>query len=218
MLVRLEPHNPAWALEFAKVKASLENILSSVPVISIVHVGSTSIPNLLAKPVLDIAIVVTRPDVPAASSALEAAGYAGLGELGVPDRWCFRQPGYVQDSYFAEGGSMKRNTYVTVEGCRNVRNHLDLKKVLLEDESLRDEYAARKRDIVDACGEDGIGWDEYCARKTEVILKILRKAGWSDEVSSLNSQKLQGLVHSISYKIANIYRDWCHPGTILTTP
>ena len=93
------------------MKASLEHILSSVPVIFILHVGSTSILNL-------IAIVVSRSNVSAASSALESAGYVGRGELGIPDRWIFRLPGHISDSYFGAGGDMKRNTYGTVEGCR----------------------------------------------------------------------------------------------------
>jgi len=77
---------------------------------------------------------------------------------------------------------MKRNTYLTVEGSRNLRNHLDVKKVLLEDDGLRDEYGATKRNLVEESGEKGILVDEYCARKTRVVLKILRKAGWSEEV------------------------------------
>ena len=188
--VRLEEYNPAWALEFAEVKASLEHILSSVPVISILHVGSTSIPNLIAKPVLDIAIVVSRSNVSAASSALESAGYVGRGELGIPDRWIFRQPGHISDSYFSAAGDMKRNTYVTVEGCRNLRNHLDVQRVLLEDEELRKEYAATKKALVEDAGEEGIAVVEYCARKTSVVLKILKKAGWSEEVSCSSFLKL----------------------------
>jgi len=203
-LVRLEQHNPSWALEFARVKASLENILSSVPVISILHVGSTSIPNLLAKPILDIDIVVSRSNLSAASFALESAGYVACGDLGIPDRYCFRQPGYIGDSYLTAGGDMKRNTYVTVEGCRNLRNHLDMKKVLLEDEHLRDEYAARKRDLLEGSGEEGIGIDEYCAGKTGVILKILRKAGWNEEVSILNFGIVKELMVFFSDELKNI--------------
>lgn len=183
MKVALESHNPNWALEFAKVKSTLETIFSSVPIISINHVGSTSVPNLVAKPILDIAIVVLPLNLVAASAALVAAGYTACGELGIPDRWFFRQPQWAKDSYVLASGAMKQNTSVTVEGSMSLRNHLDVKRVLLEDEGLRDEYSKTKRDVVESKGEEGIEVDEYCVRKTGTIVKILRKAGWNEEVS-----------------------------------
>ncbi|KAG9247115.1 hypothetical protein BJ878DRAFT_494192 [Calycina marina] len=63
----------------------------------------------------------------------------------------------------------------------NVRNHLDLKKVLLEDKELRAEYSATKKRLLQSAGEEGINVNEYCVAKTDVILKILKKAGWSDD-------------------------------------
>ena len=48
------PHNPNWADEFLAAKERLSIILAGCPVLSIEHIGSTSIPDLWAKPVIDI--------------------------------------------------------------------------------------------------------------------------------------------------------------------
>lgn len=73
---------------------------------------------------------------------------------------------------------MRRNTYVVVDGCIALRNHLDLKRMLLEDEGLRDEYAEVKQKLVNSNVKS---MDEYCRGKNEVALKILKKAGWNEE-------------------------------------
>ncbi|KAH8600705.1 putative UPF0157 protein YqkA [Bisporella sp. PMI_857] len=180
MSVIIEPHNPQWLTEFARVKGDLQKILGDIPIISIEHIGSTSVPGLLAKPILDIAIIIPRSSLAPATSALVAAGYVSRGELGVPDRYAFRKP----PSTITE---MKRNTYVVIEGCQSMRNHLTLKKMLTERDDLRNEYAEVKRRLI-AGGVKDV--DEYCVGKTDVILKILREAGWDEkelgELETLN--------------------------------
>lgn len=92
--------------------------------------------------------------------------------MGVPGRVAFRQPVETR------GKEMRRNTYVVLDECLSLRNHLDLKKVLLTDEVLREEYGAVKRRVVEGGVKDV---DEYCRRKDAVIWKILKKARWSEE-------------------------------------
>jgi GrpB-like predicted nucleotidyltransferase (UPF0157 family) len=176
------PHDPVWKNEFARVKATLEQHLAQVPFRSIEHVGSTSVAGLPAKPVIDIAIIVEEQHLESARQAMTAAGYIDLGELGVPGRWAFRQPGYGRfDTAYGTTSAdkeMRRNTYVEIDGCQSLRNHLDVKRVLHEDNALRQEYG----DVKLALAAQGISdVDEYCRAKTEVLVKILKSAGWSDE-------------------------------------
>ena len=184
MKVTLEPYNPSWATKFHGIKQTLESILSDIPIQSIEHVGSTSIPfpNFLAKPVLDIDIIVPPASLSSARAALVKAGYFDCGEMNVPGRFAFRQPGYGQkDAAFGHGdagGEMRMNSYVMVEGCTALRNHLDVKKVLMEDEALRGEYVGRKRELAK---KDIASIGEYATAKTEILCKILRKAGWKEE-------------------------------------
>lgn len=169
--VAIEPHNPAWFTEFFRVKAELQAILGQLP-IDIEHVGSTSIPGLVAKPVLDIDIIVSLQNLSPVRDALVSAGYEDLGTMNVPGRVAFRQP--IQ----SRAKEMRRNTYVVLKGCLSLRNHLDLKKVLLEDEALRKEYGDVKRSLVNGGVRDV---DEYCRGKNMIMLKILRKADWIEE-------------------------------------
>ena len=100
------------------------------------------------------------------------AGYRDRGEMDIPGRVVLQQPAESRDK------EMRRNTYVVLEGCISLRNHLDLRRTLLGDGALRTEYGDTKRRLVEGGVKDV---DEYCRGKTEVMLKILRKAGWSEE-------------------------------------
>lgn len=87
--VRVVPHDPGWAAEFAAERARLGESLGDVPAI-IEHVGSTSVPGLPAKPILDV--IVGRPPESALSDyvgAFERIGYIYRGELGLPGREYF---------------------------------------------------------------------------------------------------------------------------------
>lgn len=185
MKILLEEHNPAWTIEFTRVRDALITALNDVPVRSIEHVSSTSIPGLVAKPVLDIDIIILLDNLEAARAALVLAGYVDIGDYGMPGRWAFRQPGFLSNAKDGSGNvrdatgekEMTRNVYVTVDGCVSWRNHLDLKRMLLKHDELRDEYGEVKREIVTR-GVDGTL--EYCKRKTEVLVKILKEAGWTE--------------------------------------
>jgi GrpB-like predicted nucleotidyltransferase (UPF0157 family) len=108
-----------------------------VPYISIEHVGSTSIPQLAAKPILDIDVVASQTQLPRVLEALQHVPDLALiymGELGIANRHAFRAPQTVP----------VRNLYVCVEGSAALRNHLAVRDLLRGDEGLRGEYGALK--------------------------------------------------------------------------
>ncbi|CAI7572230.1 unnamed protein product [Penicillium pancosmium] len=181
MKVEIQPYNPEWPIKFREIKSKLHQILADVSIISIEHVGSTSIPYLRAKPVIDIDIIIQPASLSAARSALSDSGYTDCGEMNVPGRFAFREPGYGRyDGAHGLGrnGELRHNTYLIIEGCLALRNHLDAKRILLEDENLREEYSTAKCMLAEGEFED-IG--QYACAKTEILCKILRKAGWSEE-------------------------------------
>ena len=169
-------YDPHWPWSFAVIHHTLQAALSDVPVIAIEHVGSTSVPGLAAKPIIDIDVIVARPHADAAFDALIAEGYTPLGDMGVPDRYAFRAP----------EGSLGQNTYVTIDGCLSLRNHLGLREVLRNDPVLRAEYSATKKRLAEQT--DDI--DVYLDGKTEVVRRILQRSGLSagelDEIEGLN--------------------------------
>jgi len=85
----LEYHNPEWANEFAAFKKHLKTILDNLPYITIEHVGSTAIPDLIAKPVIDVDIEISPQNFTVISDALTKAGFFGIGESGIPGRHAF---------------------------------------------------------------------------------------------------------------------------------
>jgi GrpB-like predicted nucleotidyltransferase (UPF0157 family) len=155
-------YDPQWPVAFATIRATLQKTLADVPVIGIEHVGSTSVPGLAAKPIIDIDVIVDRSHVADAIAALESVGYRSLGEMGIPDRHAFKTP----------PDSIRQNTYVIVDGCLSLRNHLGLRDVLRADPELRDEYSTVKRRL--AAATDDI--DVYVGGKSEVVRRVLARA------------------------------------------
>lgn len=84
--VRLLAHDPQWAGEASGEAARLSEAIGPV-LISVAHVGSTSIPGIVAKPIIDLLAVATDLDsLDAARPKLEALGYAWHGEYGLEGR------------------------------------------------------------------------------------------------------------------------------------
>ncbi len=141
--------------------------LGGVVIVAIEHVGSTSVPGLAAKPVIDVDIVVAREHVTDAIAAMELAGFRSLGERGIPDRWALDAPSELP----------RTNTYVVVDGSLAMRNHLGVRAVLRSDSVRRDEYASLKRSIV--AQVDDI--DTYIEAKSALLSTVLDRAGLTPE-------------------------------------
>lgn len=169
-------YDPQWPAVFTSISKVLAAALAEIPVVAIEHVGSTSVPGLAAKPIIDVDVVVRRQFVSRAIDALQLVGYEPLGDLGIPDRYALKAP----------PGTARQNVYVTVEGCLSLRNHLGVRQVLRNDASLRDEYSATKRRL--AAETDEI--DVYVVAKNEIVRRILQQAGLStsdlDHIEKLN--------------------------------
>ena len=160
MAIDVVPYDPAWPSQYLRVKALLADALSEVPLRSIEHVGSTAVPGLAAKPILDIDVVVDRSAVPAAIAALENIGYVHRGDLGVTDREAFAAP----DQH------PRRHVYVCVDGTLHLRNHLAVRRVLRENDELRGRYAAVKLELA---SDPAMDIDAYLAGKSAVLQEVL---------------------------------------------
>lgn len=93
MHVRVVPYDPAWPGQFAAEAQTLRAVFGA-ELLALHHIGSTSVPGLAAKPVIDILPVVRGIGrVDGLNAALQAIGYDGLGEYGIPGRRYFRKGG-----------------------------------------------------------------------------------------------------------------------------
>ena len=167
-MITVVEYDPAWPERFETLRNEYALALggAGVSVVAIEHVGSTSVPGLAAKPIIDCDVVVREANVTAASDVLLSLGFTPLGELGIPQRWAFKEPARL----------LGTNTYVVVDGCLSLRNHLAVRDVLRVDAALREEYAAVKRQA----GVRASDIDEYGQAKSDIVQKILGTAGLTD--------------------------------------
>jgi len=164
-VIAVADYDPAWPERFERLRREYARALAAagVPVVAIEHVGSTAVPGLAAKPVIDCDIIVGAEHVAAASRVLAGLGFRPLGELGIPQRHAFAEPPRLAGT----------NTYVIVEGSLSLRNHLALRDTLRRDAELRERYAAVKRRAAAAAADI----EEYGRLKTAMIGRILAAAG-----------------------------------------
>jgi GrpB-like predicted nucleotidyltransferase (UPF0157 family) len=158
-------YDPAWPLLFAGIAERVRAAFANGPPTRIEHVGSTSVPGLPAKPIIDIDVVIpSRADLPEAVARLAALGYEYQGDGGITSRESFRSP----------PDPPRHNLYVCAEDSPELRRHLAFRDYLRAhpDEArrcgdLKRELAARHVTDIDA----------YVNGKAEFVHGILRRAG-----------------------------------------
>jgi GrpB-like predicted nucleotidyltransferase (UPF0157 family) len=177
-MIQVVDYDPAWPDRFEALRKEYGEALEAagVPVISIEHVGSTAVPGLAAKPIIDVDIVVTEEHVEAASNVLVGLGFTPEGDKGIPRRWAFQAPERLGPTH----------TYVVVDGSLALRNHLAVRDTLRADAELRDRYAAAKK----RAAEQAATIDDYIQGKNAVVQAILAAAGLTEaERATIDSQQ-----------------------------
>ena len=113
--VRVVPHDPRWTVEYEREAQRLRAVFGEAA-LAIHHIGSTAIPGITAKPIVDILPEVRSIEhVDALNDALAAAGYRAWGEFGLPGRRYFTRE---------ENGTRKCNVHVYEAGNPEVERHL----------------------------------------------------------------------------------------------
>ena len=143
--------------------------------IAIEHVGSTSVPGLAAKPIIDIDVVIpSRDDLPSAVMRLALLGYRHEGDIGVPGREAFGRDG---DEEIPRDGSGRRwpahHLYVCAMDSKELERHLTFRDWLRSNPAVAADYGALKRRLADACRDDR---DAYTEAKTNFIEAALAQA------------------------------------------
>jgi GrpB-like predicted nucleotidyltransferase (UPF0157 family) len=162
-MINVVPYDKEWTVRFLELQRVLGDALRGIQVVSIEHVGSTSVPGLAAKPIIDIDVVVSEEDVVAASEALTRLGFVSRGDLGIPDRYAF----------FAPKSFFPTHTYVVVDGCLALRNHVAVRDRLRSDETLRNEYGALKSRLAESARDI----EQYVEQKSPILQRIPARAG-----------------------------------------
>lgn len=167
------PYSAEWPKRFREIRDDLSRQLDGL-FESIQHVGSTSIPGLSGKPILDIDVII--PDVDKLSkitSALAKIGYVLVGERGIPGRYAFER----FDHFIPEDQNkswMAHHLYVCLAGSDSLDNHLKFRDFLRSNPWAVNEYAKLKRRLATVANGD---IDRYVSGKSQFISMILKKQG-----------------------------------------
>lgn len=155
-------YDPAWPQEFVRLRDRAQDALGDLA-LSIEHVGSTAVPGLAAKPVIDMVVVIASDDdLEEAIRRLEAMGYQARGELGVPGREAFTWP----------EGERRHHLYVSPSTSDELRAQVRFRDMLLADPELARRYEILKRDLAERYRDDR---PAYTDAKTEFIESALRR-------------------------------------------
>jgi GrpB-like predicted nucleotidyltransferase (UPF0157 family) len=158
-VVHLSDHDPRWSSDFEAERSRIQTRLD----LHVEHIGSSAVPGLIAKPVLDIQLgVLTYPVTAETIGALEGLGYENLGECGVPGRL-----------YFRRRGSRSFNIHLVEYAGEHWSNNIALREYLRRSESARSTYAQAKRDAI-AKGANRLL--SYSEAKANVVSSLLAKA------------------------------------------
>lgn len=159
--VVLADPDPRWPAQFERERERIAAALGD-RALRIEHIGSTSVPGLIAKPIIDIALVVPdSADEPAYVPALEAAGY----------RLRIRSPQWEQHRMF-KGPDTDTNLHVFSPDSAEVERMVGFRDRLRAHEADRERYAAEKRRLA---ARDWEYVQDYADAKSGVVEQILAR-------------------------------------------
>jgi GrpB-like predicted nucleotidyltransferase (UPF0157 family)/pimeloyl-ACP methyl ester carboxylesterase len=139
--VELVPHDPEWALRYEHERAVIADVLGEATV-EIAHIGSTAVPGLAAKPVVDLMVGVADPAATRpAAERLRAAGYAHRDDPDSDDTDL-----HVLALRRADGRRLA-HAHVVVHGDTWWHEHLAFRDLLRDDPDLRRRYEQHKRTL-----------------------------------------------------------------------
>lgn len=160
--VHIVEYCDSWPLAFAAESESLRKEITS-PGLYVKHIGSTAVPGLASKPVIDIMLgIVAFPPPDSVMQTFSRLGYESLGEAGVRERL-----------YFRRRGSPSFNVHVVEKGGKHWAQNLALRDYLRLNAEARARYAEAKRSIIESGADTLLAYSEA---KVPTISAMLSEA------------------------------------------
>jgi len=175
-----------WPIVFESLQKVYEKFLKGL-IKDIHHVGSTAVPGLAAKPVIDIDLVIENSDLlDQVILKLENLGYTYEGDLGIEHRWAFKR---TSDKTPLDGSNNiwpKHNLYCCTRDSVSLRNHLQFRNYLRKNPEKVTEYSELKKKLA---LQHPFDIDFYTEHKTPFITKILKETGFDNgELEAITEQ------------------------------
>ena len=169
----IEKYSPNWPRFFKDIKREIENALYGIDY-NIEHIGSTSVPYLDAKPIIDIDIIYsTQADFLRIKAGLEKAGYYHNGDQGIKDREVFKRDGKSVNEIL---DSVKHHLYVCPVNSQALERHLLSRDYLKKNNWARLEYQQMKYELAEKANQN---------RKRYAELKELKINSFIDRIIAL---------------------------------
>lgn len=161
-------HDPTWPAAFRREAGLWEGLLAGL-LITVHHIGSTSVPGLAAKPIIDLLPLVTSIDaVDRRTAVIEQAGYQEWGEYGLPGRRYF-----TKDD---DAGWRTHNVHVYSDRDPEAERHIAFPVYLRHHPEVADEYAGVKRRAFELHPDDVAAYND--AKDDWIKLHEQRALDW----------------------------------------
>ena len=161
--VKLAPYTAEWKRLFEEERSHLQAVLGA-NVLDIQHVGSTSIPRIVAKPIIDIAIAVESFErARVCVKPIEGLGYEYIGEHGIPRR-----------HFFVKGNPRAYHVHMNEISGRDWENQVLFRDYLLQHPAAAREYTALKVRLAEQFPFDREAYTDGKAPFIERILGLAR--------------------------------------------
>ena len=164
--VVVQSYDKTWADDFVTIRDELNTVLKDL-VLRIEHVGSTSVEDLSAKPIIDIDVVIQNKEkLPEVIAALQKLGYSHEGDQGIPGREAFK--------YEGKEHLRKHHLYVCAQDSEELRRHIAFRDYLRSHPDAVAEYSRIKEE-----GAELYPWDidKYIEYKSPFIESIYKRIG-----------------------------------------
>ena len=161
MIALVLPHDPTWAQAFRAEACSIMAAVAPAD-LTLHHIGSTAVPGILAKPIIDILGEASSPQViDRSASHLEAIGYEAMGAYGIEGRRYFRKN--------APDGTRTHHLHVFEVGAPQIARHLAFRDYLLAFPHRAAAYSALKARIVAGSVSNGATYQDEKAAFVEEL-------------------------------------------------
>ena len=161
-IVRLAQYSPEWKTLYEKEERLLKDLIGEY-VIDIQHIGSTSIPDMIAKPIIDIGIAIKDfEEGQRLVKPVESLGYEYKGENGIPGR-----------HYFVKGNPTTHHLHIVEIDSEEWKKNITFRDALRKNENLAKEYAELKLNLAEKFKYDRVA---YTDGKTDFVNYILSLA------------------------------------------
>lgn len=147
----IQPYQESWVADFSTIKEVLSHQLQGLA-IAIEHVGSTSVPGLAAKPIIDIDLIHKPNDFAKVNDGLTQLGYFHNGNQGIKDREAFKRDNSLSPHPTLD--SIKHHLYVCPDFSQEFKRHLLFRDYLRKEAATRKEYESLKLQIAEEANQD----------------------------------------------------------------